>query len=425
MSCGTSCNGCANNCIVGRVNLEVLDSATVDLELTAGPNPYVLTASVILDPNPPGDDTAGGNLIMEGPNGLYLTCEQIQDCIGEAVAATMDGITYSDATNALLVDVTDIDICGALIAQSCPLFSYSSEGGTPIDVVAGDNLDFTSSDDSLTIDTSTAGVIDLVSNCCPAVLPMAGTPADPDAPTEAEALATWTAGDGPIYVYYVGNGTATDPDYTWFIDAAGNIMNTESPGGLSRIELIDDDCRIQHTASDGTVTDWYNSEVDHGSEIITLPGFQDQGYAASSLIASPTTPAAGTMLVGPVASASITNPSACRNMTVAIFTERNANTNATGVNVYSEWRQTMLLDDGDGILSPHFVDISTATSNVASNGSDFNTLNNEVSSRIVWMDLAPGQTKTVRCQSELTFLGGNAASGSTVRTGLRLMGILR
>ena len=57
-------------------------------------NPYVVASDIVIDPNP-------ANLITCGPNGLFVqgtwSCEEIQDCVGNAFGS---GLEYDDAANA-------------------------------------------------------------------------------------------------------------------------------------------------------------------------------------------------------------------------------------------------------------------------------------------------------------------------------------
>ena len=59
--------------------------------------------------------------------------------------------------------------------------------------------------------------------------------ASPDYPTPAEALVYATVVSGVdlsngAHFYKVGRGTAQNPDYVWFVDAVGTIVEIESPG---------------------------------------------------------------------------------------------------------------------------------------------------------------------------------------------------
>lgn len=90
--------------------LNTQDTNTVDLsgDGTVG-NP--LKADVILTPDaqvPDPDALGTGNLIKLGPTGIYVSCEDIQDCVGSAIDIdTADCLEYDDATNTI-----SIKICG-------------------------------------------------------------------------------------------------------------------------------------------------------------------------------------------------------------------------------------------------------------------------------------------------------------------------
>ncbi|NEA39274.1 hypothetical protein [Streptomyces sp. SID11385] len=58
--------------------------------------PYVVSADVILDPDPPG---GGDNLLQEGPDGLFMECEQVRGCLTAG-----PGITYDEATGEIAAD---------------------------------------------------------------------------------------------------------------------------------------------------------------------------------------------------------------------------------------------------------------------------------------------------------------------------------
>lgn len=90
--------------------LEVADTDTVDLTLATG-DPQQLTADVKVDP--------AANLLTASSAGLAVTCEDVQDCVGEAVAAGQ-GLEYDDAGNALSASVSG-DAGNAV--------TYGSDGG--------------------------------------------------------------------------------------------------------------------------------------------------------------------------------------------------------------------------------------------------------------------------------------------------------
>lgn len=91
--------------------LFTLDTLTVDLSGDGSPgNP--LTADVILTPDgqvPDPDALGTGNLIKEGAPGIYVSCEDVQDCVGAAISqiAVTDCLDYDDAINTI-----QIRICG-------------------------------------------------------------------------------------------------------------------------------------------------------------------------------------------------------------------------------------------------------------------------------------------------------------------------
>ncbi|MFJ5037928.1 hypothetical protein [Streptomyces parvulus] len=50
-------------------------------------DPYIVSSAVILDPTPP---AGGTNLIQSGPDGLYVECDQVRDCITAGDGAAFD-----------------------------------------------------------------------------------------------------------------------------------------------------------------------------------------------------------------------------------------------------------------------------------------------------------------------------------------------
>lgn len=93
-----------------EATLRTIDTNTVDLE-GDGTVATPLEAHVIrtLDGNVPDPDAIGtGNLIKEiaGPGGgIYVSCEDVQDCIGTAITSILvsDCLDYDDATNTINV----------------------------------------------------------------------------------------------------------------------------------------------------------------------------------------------------------------------------------------------------------------------------------------------------------------------------------
>lgn len=80
------------DCVGGVGVTHVSDTSTVDLTISgAGTtvSPYVITASIILDP-------AGTNLLLANPGGLFLSCAQVRGCLSAG-----NGITYNSTTGAI------------------------------------------------------------------------------------------------------------------------------------------------------------------------------------------------------------------------------------------------------------------------------------------------------------------------------------
>jgi hypothetical protein len=82
--------------------VQAVDTNTIDQTVTGTGtpgDPYLVSGQVKISP------TTQGNLLTTQPDGLALTCESVQDCIGEAVAAG-NGLEYDDAGNALSADIS-------------------------------------------------------------------------------------------------------------------------------------------------------------------------------------------------------------------------------------------------------------------------------------------------------------------------------
>lgn len=104
-----------------EARLFTIDTNTVDLT-GDGTQANPLMADVILTPdgNVPDPDALGtGNLIKEIPGpggGIYVSCEDVQDCVGAAVSqlTVSDCLEYIDATNTITVR-----LCGAPNGLEC------------------------------------------------------------------------------------------------------------------------------------------------------------------------------------------------------------------------------------------------------------------------------------------------------------------
>ncbi|MFI2300189.1 hypothetical protein ACH5AL_15300 [Actinacidiphila glaucinigra] len=85
----------------GGTIVQPADTPSVDVTVsgtgTAG-DPYLVGASVIVDPAPPG---GGTNLVHSGPDGLYVECADVRGCVsGEA------GVAYDPATGVISADLS-------------------------------------------------------------------------------------------------------------------------------------------------------------------------------------------------------------------------------------------------------------------------------------------------------------------------------
>lgn len=116
----------------------VADTATVDHTLTgAGTvgNPYVLSSAVKISP-------AVGNLVTADANGLLLTCEAVQDCVGAALG---NGLIYDDAGNAIRARLSTDGGNGMTFGSDGGLYSSGGGGGgglTSVSTTDNTCLDF-------------------------------------------------------------------------------------------------------------------------------------------------------------------------------------------------------------------------------------------------------------------------------------------
>ncbi|MDI9829673.1 hypothetical protein [Streptomyces sp. KAU_LT] len=84
--------------------LQAADTPTVDTTVTGDGSPgdpYEVSATVILDPTPPG---GGSNLVHAGPDGLYTECADVRGCLSAG-----DGITYDTGTGVIAAEGTVVE----------------------------------------------------------------------------------------------------------------------------------------------------------------------------------------------------------------------------------------------------------------------------------------------------------------------------
>lgn len=111
-----------------EARLFTIDTNTVDLSGN-GTQADPLTADVILTPDgsvPDPDAVGFGNLINLGPTGIYVSCEDVQDCVGAAITqlAVSDCLEYEDATNTIRVlicgEQNGVECAGPGVIPGCP-----------------------------------------------------------------------------------------------------------------------------------------------------------------------------------------------------------------------------------------------------------------------------------------------------------------
>lgn len=119
---------CGPNGLNARLNHLDTNTVTLDgLGTVASP----LEAHVIRTPdgNVPDPDALGtGNLVKELPGpggGIYVSCEDVQDCVGAAIdAVTSDCLEYDDATNTISIlicgEPNGVECVAAGVEPGCP-----------------------------------------------------------------------------------------------------------------------------------------------------------------------------------------------------------------------------------------------------------------------------------------------------------------
>jgi len=130
-----------------QAKLNTIDTNTVDLE-GDGTAATPLEAHVIRTPDanvPDPDNLNTGNLVKELPGpggGIYVSCEDIQDCVGAAIAAlaVADCLEYDDVNNKINVlicpEQNGIECAQPGVEPNCPagglLVTPSSQGGNAL-----------------------------------------------------------------------------------------------------------------------------------------------------------------------------------------------------------------------------------------------------------------------------------------------------
>lgn len=287
----------------------VLDTPTVDLTLTGNGSvgtPYVVSAAVKVSP-------AAGNLVTSDANGLLLTCESVQDCVGNAFG---NGLVYDDAGNAYRARL-------------------STDAGNSLSF-GTDNGIFAPTGGGATVVTQNTNCISMAGNG--AGVPLSASPiVDPLAANLLSCTATGlravltTANSNCVTL--TGTGAAGSPlTAAPVIDpVVGNLLSCTATG-LRAIAtpIVSGPCGVQGlgtaasplTAKVGVwawpCADTEGEEVycraSDGRLIVDPPTltFHDQAFTTSTF-ANLAVPAGAAALVIASATVNITNPSTCRS----------------------------------------------------------------------------------------------------------------
>jgi len=92
----------------------------------------------------------------------------------------------------------------------------------------------------------------------------------PGSPTAADVDQFAQAnGYDDVHIFYIGNGTDSDPDYTWHVDVQGDVIRTEYPqgGGFSISRYKSGQCWIEATGPGVT----YTENTSTGTVTFTIP----------------------------------------------------------------------------------------------------------------------------------------------------------
>lgn len=197
---------------------QVTDTNTVDHTLVGAgtqANPYILTSNVKISP-------AAGNLVTTDANGLLVTCESVQDCVGQGFD---DGLIYDDALNQyrarLSTDAGNVTVFGTDGGL------YTPTGG------GGGGLAFVSTADTPCIDLSGNGVVGTPLSAAPIIDPAAGNLMTCTATGLRAALTTGACG-------LTGTGAPASPlavntgvwPYPCSIDTFGGVVACDATGRL-------------------------------------------------------------------------------------------------------------------------------------------------------------------------------------------------
>lgn len=181
----------------------VTDTDSIDLTNAAG----TLSADLIVSPAPE-------NLVAVSASGVYVAPPD--------VALQLAAGAFADPANPTLAEV-ETAVAGAV--EEGGMIAYFLGNGT---ADAPDWAWYISEGGAaMLIQEPPAAAIQSIE-----ILPTSVT--NPDWP-DANEVSTWAMTNGIVnaYIYMIGNGTADNPDYVWYVDYYSTLINVESPTQLT------------------------------------------------------------------------------------------------------------------------------------------------------------------------------------------------
>lgn len=342
MSATSNCSKCGTaTCACNAVSTDTVSKAG------DGSNAAPFAFSVKIDPNAANLTSVSSNGLLSlffGANGVGTTfsgngtmgspftvnvdlCAALNLLNVQAGAVGDRLVAVSAGNNCKLIETTDL----AIAVATDDTIDGDGLVATPLSVNICESLKTLpqtgtlDADDRLVVYDFVNDECKTVEPCCPALNEI--TDADlvvAGSPTSADITAFLAA--NPSFrsrkIFYIGAGTADDPDYTWYVAADGSFVNDESPAGAAN--LFSDLAGTQYTAVDQTVRrviDCAGNAYPNnllGEQIIDVSHSRVEATAATGLwnqnasvvgeFASPASPVAV-----------INNPSTCRAMNGMLF----------------------------------------------------------------------------------------------------------
>ena len=227
---------------------------TVDLSIYVDDTNLARIVGGNLDPN-----TGISTFTRDDGSSFTIDFSPLLDDTQSSVTNTVAGHRIATHSNGIGTDVDIYETITILGQNADNSFTYTNETGAPNTIsyehelqinAAGTGIDLiqpnggvdtvlfpttatsTMNDNGNKTYTHSAGGVDTIidTNAIQIVTVPDTAFLDPTSPTQAE-FETWFAANGAANKKYVapGSGTATDPDWTWFSDCDGNMVNDESP----------------------------------------------------------------------------------------------------------------------------------------------------------------------------------------------------